>query len=325
MGENRIMIEVDSLSKFYGNTRAIDRVSFRVEEGEILGFLGPNGAGKTTTMRILTCFTPPSGGRARIHGHDVVSDSLEVRRLIGYLPETVPLYDEMTVKSYLDFIADAKGYKAAERKGQVERVVAEVGLGSVAERLIGNLSKGYRQRVGLGQALIGDPKVLILDEPTIGLDPRQISEVRALIKSMARQKTVILSTHILPEVSMICSKVVIISEGRIVASGSPEKLTTDLEESTEIFATVRGDSERIVTVLKSIVGVKYAKLNKEINAEEREYLVGVERGKDVRAEISSRLVEAGFQVLELRAGGMSLEEIFLRVVAGEKGVKTNAA
>jgi ABC-2 type transport system ATP-binding protein len=319
------VIEVDSLTKYYGNTRAIEDVSFTVGEGEILGFLGPNGAGKTTTMRILTCYTPPTRGTARIAGLDVSRNSLEVRRLIGYLPETVPLYHEMTVRGYLDFIAQAKGYALPGRKAHVDRVIGEVGIENVAHRLIGNLSKGYRQRVGLGQALVGEPQVLILDEPTIGLDPRQISEVRSLIKSMAGRKTVILSTHILPEVSMTCSKVAIISDGRIVASGTPEKLTTDLEPTVEVLVRVRGDAEKVLALLKAVVGVRRAALHRMIERNDAEYLMEEERGRDCRAELSRRLIQSGFELLELRTRGLSLEEMFLRVVAGEKEGTEHAA
>jgi ABC-2 type transport system ATP-binding protein len=319
------VIEVDALTKYYGTTRAIEDVSFTVNEGEILGFLGPNGAGKTTTLRILTCFTPPTRGTARIAGLDVLRRSLEVRRIIGYLPETVPLYNEMTVKSYLDFIAHAKGYAAPQRKTHVDRVIGEVGLEEVADRLIANLSKGYRQRVGLAQALIGEPRVLILDEPTIGLDPRQISEVRALIKSMAGRKTVILSTHILPEVSMTCSQVAIISEGKIVASGTPEKLTTDLATSTEILIRARGTVDGVLALLKAVTGVRRAELQRTVDQNDAEYLIEVDRAKDLRAELSRCLVQSGFELLELKTRGLSLEDIFLRVVAGDRGEITHAA
>ncbi len=311
------MITVDGLTKVYGNTVAIQDVSFSVDTGEILGFLGPNAAGKTTTMRILTCHTPPTRGTASVAGYNIHTHSLDVRRNIGYMPETVPLYNEMTVASYLDFIAHAKGYNRKERPAYVDRVVEETGLESVSTRLIGNLSKGYHQRVGLAQALIGNPKVLILDEPTIGLDPKQISEIRALIKSLAKKKTVILSTHILPEVSMICSKVVIINEGRIVAFGTPEKLVTELQQTTQTYATIEGPAEQVIARLRSIPGVQTAQLARKISPNQHDYLIESKMDTDIRAQISQTIVTAGWKLLELRTVGLSLEDIFMQVVAGE--------
>ena len=213
------MIEVENLSKSYGGTLAVNDISFQVEQGDILGFLGPNGAGKTTTMRILTGFFPPTSGTARVAGYDVVRHSFEVRRCIGYLPERMPLYGEMTVDAYLAFIHELKKYPRRSRKGHIDTAMEKCGLRHVRKRLIGNLSSGYRQRVGLAQAIIGEPKVLVLDEPTLGLDPAQVIEIRRMIREMAREKTIILSTHILPEVSMICNKVVIINRGQIARQG----------------------------------------------------------------------------------------------------------
>ena len=211
------MIEVDHITKYYGQTPAVQDVSFRVEKGEILGFLGPNGAGKTTTMRMLTCYLPPSEGTARVAGYDVFEDSMEVRKRIGYMPEHPPLYDDMMVRSYLTFVSKIKGVDAKQRKSRIDLAMEQCGISDMPDTIIGKLSKGYRQRVGLAQALVHDPEVLILDEPTIGLDPRQIIEVRELIKSLAGDHTVILSTHILPEASMTCERVVIINKGKIVA------------------------------------------------------------------------------------------------------------
>jgi ABC-2 type transport system ATP-binding protein len=311
------MITVDGLTKVYGNTVAIQDVSFSVDTGEILGFLGPNGAGKTTTMRILTCHTPPTRGTASVAGYNIHTHSLDVRRNIGYMPETVPLYTEMTVASYLDFMVHAKGYNRKERPSYVARAIEETGLESVSSRLIGNLSKGYRQRVGLAQALIGNPKVLVLDEPTIGLDPKQISEIRTLIKSLTKKRTVILSTHILPEVSMTCSKVVIINEGRIVAFGTPEKLVTELQQITQTYATIEGPAEKVITRLRSITDVETVQLARKISPNQHEYLIESKKETDIRAQISQTIVAAGWKLLELRTVGLSLEDIFMQVVAGE--------
>ena len=222
------MIEVEHLSKVFNGRKAVDDVSFYVGKGEVLGFLGPNGAGKTTTMRILTCYMPSTEGTARIAGFDVFEESLEVRKRIGYLPENPPIYSEMTVDSYLSFVAKIKGTPSGQRKAQISKVVEECSLGDVRRRIVGKLSKGYKQRVGLAQALLNNPEVLILDEPTIGLDPKQIHEVRALIKSLASTRTVILSTHILPEVSMTCNRVVIINKGKVVAMDTPEGLAAQM-------------------------------------------------------------------------------------------------
>src|ERR1044071_1366038 len=234
------MIQVDHLTKRYGPVTAIHDVSFSVEKGRIVGFLGPNGAGKSTTMRILSCFMPASGGTARVAGYDVFSQSMDVRRRIGYLPESVPLYTDMRVAPYLDFVAEIKGVPRGVRKGRVAEVMEKCLISDVQHRLIGRLSKGYRQRVGLAQAIINDPHVLILDEPTIGLDPQQITEIRALIKSLAGAHTVILSTHIVPDVSMVCEGVVIISRGSIVAQGPIDRLVEEFFPTARVHVQLAG-------------------------------------------------------------------------------------
>src|SRR5215831_13395393 len=246
------MIEVERLTKHYGPVTAIRDVSFSVAPGTIVGFLGPNGAGKSTTMRILSCFMPASSGTARVAGHDVFRESLEVRRRIGYLPESVPLYPEMRVAPYLDFVAEVKGVSRSDRRRRVADVMDRCLVADVQNRLIGTLSKGYRQRVGLAQALVSDPEVLVLDEPTIGLDPKQIIEIRSLIKSLAGQHTVILSTHILPEVSMVCSGVVIINRGRIVASGSLDRLMDELSPLTRLQVQVEGPGDLVASSLRAL-------------------------------------------------------------------------
>ena len=313
------MIRVENLTKEFGDVRAIDRLSFEVFEGEILGFLGPNGAGKTTTMRILTCFFPPTSGRATVAGFDVVRDPDEVRRLIGYMPEGVPLYREMKVLDALDFVAHAKGFGRAQRRTMVNSALEETGLGDVRHRIIGHLSKGYRQRVGLAQAILGDPKVLILDEPTVGLDPRQITEIRNLIHSMAGRRTVILSTHILPEVQITCSRVVIINRGRIAASGTPEKLTTEMQGETQSRARILGPVDNVMAALEDIPGVlSVQRIGTPEDDQPQEYVIVGGRDKESpQAAIAHQVVQNGWQLLELHQVGMSLEEIFLKVVAGE--------
>jgi len=304
------MIEVRGLTKYYGNVKAIEDVSFTVEKGEVVGFLGPNGAGKTTTMRILTAYLAPTAGTAKVAGYDVFHDSLEVRKRIGYLPETVPLYPEMTVRSYLEFMARIRGVEKV--KNRVQEVMEICNVDDVADWTIGKLSKGYRQRVGLAQALLHDPEVLILDEPTIGLDPKQIIEVRELIKRLGEDHTIILSTHILPEVSQTCERVLIINEGRLVAEDTPEHLTARLEGGERVLLQVVRPSPDAVQKLKAIPGV--------ISVEDRgsgRYEILCETGEDRRAQIARMAVESGWDLLELRLEAMSLEEIFLRLTTKE--------
>src|SRR5262247_2173974 len=249
------MIEVDHLTKNYGAVAAIRDVSFSVSPGQIVGFLGPNGAGKSTTMRILACFMPASSGMARVAGYDVFQQSMEVRRRIGYLPENVPLYTDMRVAPYLDFVAEVKGVGRADRRRRVADVMERCLIADVQNRLIGKLSKGYRQRVGLAQAIVSDPDVLILDEPTIGLDPKQITEIRSLIKSLAGQHTVILSTHILPEVSMVCSGVIIINKGAIVAQGPIDTLVEQFFPTARVHVQIAGPYAAVLEGLRRLPGV----------------------------------------------------------------------
>ncbi|MCL5269546.1 MAG: ABC transporter ATP-binding protein [bacterium] len=313
------MIEVDNLTKDFGLTRAVDRLSFTVGEGEILGFLGPNGAGKTTTMRILTCYTPATSGHARVGGFDIVKQSFQVRRILGYLPENAPLYPDMIVRAYLNFMAEVKGYPGRQRRAIVDEVIEECGLQAVVKRIVRNLSKGYRQRLGLAQALLGNPKVLVLDEPTVGLDPKQIAEIRELIRSMAGRRTVILSTHILPEVSMTCQKVIIINNGRIEAQGTPESLISTVGGANVIFATVQGPAGAIQELLRKVDGVTRVHEERAIAADIRAWRLEAAPGKDPRAAIGEAVVKAGHALLELRSSGLSLEDIFLRVISGQSG------
>ncbi|MGH7309051.1 MAG: ATP-binding cassette domain-containing protein [Candidatus Rokuibacteriota bacterium] len=313
------MIEVQSLTKHYGPVAAIREVSFAVASGEIVGFLGPNGAGKSTTMRILACFMPASSGTARVAGYDVFRESLEVRKRIGYLPESVPLYSDMRVAAYLDFVAEVKGVGRSERRRRVAEAMERCLIGDQQNRLIGRLSKGYRQRVGLAQAIISDPQVLILDEPTIGLDPKQITEIRALIKSFAGDHTVILSTHILPEVSMVCSGVIIINKGAIVAQGPIDTLVAQFFPTFRVEVEIAGPPVAVKDGMRRIPGVVDVREQGLVDGRVS-YVVESARGRDVRSEIFQLAAQQKWSLHELRRVGMTLEEVFIRVVAGEEAV-----
>ena len=306
------MIEVESLTKRYGRTTAVDGISFHVRKGEILGFLGPNGAGKTTTMRILACYLPPTEGRAKVAGYDVFEQPLEVKRRLGYLPETPPLYPDMDVESYLDFVAKLKGVAAKERKAKLGDAMEKTRTSDVRRTLIGRLSKGYRQRVGLAQAILTSPDVLILDEPTAGLDPKQIIETRELIKALAGSHTVVLSTHILPEVSMTCGRVVIINKGRVVAEDTPENLTRRLRGAGTIRLELKGDEAAALEAVRAVPGV--LAVHPRAPHEGVSVLdVEAEAGRDVRAELARAVVSMGHGLVGLQQLGMSLEEIFLHL------------
>jgi len=313
------MIEVERLTKTYGSTRAIDEVSFTVERGQVLGFLGPNGAGKTTTMRILAGYLPPSSGKARVAGIDVVESSLAARRKIGYLPEHVPLYPEMTVSGYLGFVGSIKRMPAAKKRERLPEVLGQCGLETVARTIIQRLSKGFRQRLGLAQALIHDPEVLILDEPTVGLDPHQIIEVRELVKGLAGTRTIILSTHILPEVEQICDRVVILSRGRVIAEDTPENLTARLKGSTTMRLVVRKAAESEVAAIRALPGVRAVRFTGE-----RMDAVGFEVEAEAEADLAEPLarlaLDRGLGLLELSPVGMSLETVFVELTTREAGM-----
>jgi ABC-2 type transport system ATP-binding protein len=311
------MIEVQGLTKHYGAFTAIRDVTFNVAPGQVVGFLGPNGAGKSTTMRILSCFMPASGGTARVAGYDVFSQSMDVRRRIGYLPENVPLYTDMRVAPYLDFVAEVKGVPRGTRKRRVAEVMDKCLIADVQNRLISRLSKGYRQRVGLAQAIVNDPHVLILDEPTIGLDPRQITEIRALIKSLAGAHTVILSTHILPEVSMVCNGVIIINKGSIVAQGPIDALVEEFFPGSRVQVELAAPPDSAREALRAIPGVLDVRdvLTGDGAAA---FAVEAARDRDVRGEIFQLASQRHWPLLEMRRVGMTLEEVFMRIVAGEE-------
>ena len=304
------MIDVEGLTKMYGPRMAVQDLSFHVEKGEIVGFLGPNGAGKTTTMRMLTGYMPPTDGHASIAGFDTFSQSLKARQHIGYMPETVPLYPEMAVADYLNFMAALR--HVPNRKAAVQHAMEVTHIEDRAHMNIGKLSKGYRQRVGLAQALLHDSDVLFLDEPTIGLDPRQIIEVRQLIKGLGGQHTILLSTHILPEVEQVCTRVLIIHRGKLVAEDTPKNLGTRLRGSERIGLRVSGDGATLKRALAAVPGV----LSVEVEADER-YLVSTAPGQDVRAQLAATVVKGGWGLLELAPVGMSLEEIFLQLTQEE--------
>lgn len=310
------MIRVFGLTKDYGSRRAINELTFNAEKGEILGFLGPNGAGKTTTMRILTGYLPPTLGKVTIGGHDVIEDSLAVRRIVGYLPETVPLYNEMTVYEYLKYMADLRGIKKSSQR--ITETLGQVQMEDRAQGYINKLSKGMRQRVGLAQALLHQPEVLILDEPTIGLDPKQVVKFRELIRQIGKDRTVLLSTHILPEVQQLCDRVLIINKGRIVTEDSPEQLQSRLTGSQRVAVKVRGEVDELLPILSGIPSViNITPVND--NGFEFETL----SGQDARPQVARAIIQAGFDLLELKPINLSLEEIFLQLTRDEVDVASD--
>lgn len=322
------MIEVEHLSKIYGSTPAITDVTFSVEPGEILGLLGPNGAGKTTTMRILAGYLPATNGNARIAGYDVHENSLAVRQRIGYLPETPPLYPDMTVEGFLHFVARIKGVSAGDRPNKVTAAIERCNLEDKRRVIIRKLSKGYRQRVGIAQAIVHDPPAIILDEPTVGLDPRQIIEVRNLIKSLAGTHTIILSTHILPEVSMTCSRVAIINRGKVVATNTPENLMTQLTGGSGYELEIEGEAALAKQVLQKVAGVSLiesiptAGMHSQMQANRAYLRVISQPGKEPGKDIATTLVRAGFGLHELKRVNATLEDVFLQLTTEEKNFDT---
>lgn len=311
------MIEAYNLTKYYGDFLAIEDVSFKVGKGQIVGFLGPNGSGKTTTMRILTGFMPPSSGTAKVADHDILEESLEARRKVGYLPETVPLYTDMTVRSYLDFQGALRGMTKKRLRTRLDDVIGVCRLGDYRDTIIGKLSKGYRQRVGIAQAILHEPDVLILDEPTIGIDPRQVVETRQLIKGLGKEHTLLLSTHILPEVSMVCEQVIVINDGRVVAVDKPENLSARLRGSEQLRMEVRGPSKDVLTKLRSVKGVREVKWAPGVG-DRNGYTIEAQPGLDLREEMARLVVNSGWGLQGLQTGGLSLEEIFLKLTTKEE-------
>ncbi|HET9406508.1 MAG TPA: ATP-binding cassette domain-containing protein [Candidatus Sulfotelmatobacter sp.] len=315
------MIKVQDLTKRYARTTAVDQISFEVDKGQIVGFLGPNGAGKTTTMRILTCFLPPSSGTATVAGFDVLEQPLDVKKHIGYLPETPPIYPEMETSEYLKFVGKLKGLSGAELDKRLDYVCGRCAIADVKTKLLGKLSKGYRQRVGLAQAIIHNPAVLILDEPTAGLDPKQINETRDLIKDLAGDHTIILSTHILPEVEQTCEQVIIINKGKLVATDSVRNLQARARGAESVLVEIAGRNGTLEIPivqhkLEHVSGVSRVSCKQQVDAR-AVFEVESEKGRSVRGDLARAVVESGWDLNELRAAAMSLEEVFLQLTGNE--------
>lgn len=310
------MIAVEHVTKYYGETVGVEDITFHVNEGEILGFLGPNGAGKTTTMRVITGYHPPTSGTAKVAGYDILSQTMDAKRNLGYLPENPPLYSDMTVKAYLYHVAAVKDVPKRSRRAQIDEIVSMLNLEPVYNRLIRNISKGYRQRVGLAQALVGRPPVLILDEPTVGLDPKQIHEVREIIKGLGGRHTIILSSHILPEVSMVCQRVAIINKGRLVAMDTPESLSSRLRRSRQLQARIEGDPNQIGAAIEAIDGVVAVHVVDE-NGELATYQIETSTEHDIRRDLFFRMAQLQAPILELRSVELSLEDVFLQLTTEE--------
>ncbi len=311
------MIRVENLTKYYGNLRGVEEISFQVAEGEVLGFLGPNGAGKSTTMRILTGYMPPNSGSAWVADVNVSDSPLEAQKNLGYLPENNPLYGDMTVRAYLNFVASMKGMSGAEKEAGIRRVTGSCGLEEVVDRLIGNLSKGYRQRVGLAQAMVNDPPVLILDEPTSGLDPAQIVEIRNLISELKGNRTLILSTHILPEVNMVCDRVVIIHQGQIAAEGALDSLAANMQADSTIRISAIGVAGALSDKMKTVPGVERVELLGASTGEETHFAVHAKGGDDIRSDLVAAVFAAEGKLTEICQVRLTLEDLFVRIVSGE--------
>ncbi|MGQ9603564.1 MAG: ABC transporter ATP-binding protein [bacterium] len=312
------MIEVTNLTKKFGRTVAVDNISFDVGKGEVLGFLGPNGAGKTTTMRMLTCYLIPDSGTAKLAGYDILENPVEVRERVGYLPENAPLYLDMDVVSYLEFVGEVRGIPDRTRAKRIVEMVEVCGLGDVVGRKVGELSKGYKQRVGLAQTLIHDPEILILDEPTTGLDPAQIIEIRGLIKQIGRERTVILSSHILPEVEATCSRVLIINEGRLAASGTPDELQSMVGGGENIYVSLKTSGGDVVEKLSRIPGVIGVSELEKVQDGYTRYLIKSRDNLDMGECVYRAAVENNWMVNEIRKEVLSLEDIFLKLITKEK-------
>lgn len=314
------MIEIEGLSKAFGDKLAVDNVSFRVEEGEIMGFLGPNGAGKSTTMNILTGYLSATSGTCRVNGVDILENPLEAKRNIGFLPELPPLYLDMTVKEYLHFIYDLKGCKFPKER-HLREICDVVKIGDVYDRLIGNLSKGYRQRVGIAQALVGNPRVLIFDEPTVGLDPKQIIDIRNLIRMLGKEHTIILSTHILPEVQAVCDRIVVINKGQIVANEKTEDLVTAVDGSRKMIAKIVGPQDEVEKALKGVAGIRSVDVLGKRDTDSVSYLIESEERVDARKPLFYTLASKGWPLVGLEGMELSLEDIFIRLVGDSRKVK----
>ena len=313
------MIKVENVTKRFGQHVAVDNLNFTVNEGEVVGFLGPNGAGKSTTMNIITGYISATEGTVTVNGYNILDNPEEVKKRIGYLPEFPPLYIDMTVKEFLNFVFEIKKANTKNKKQEMERIMELVRITDVQNRLIKNLSKGYKQRVGLAQALVGNPSVLILDEPTVGLDPKQIIEIRNLIKDLGRKHTIILSSHILPEVSAVCERVIIINKGKIVASDTPENLSRRLGESSKLTLRIAAEEKQAIKVLRDVAGIKYVEAQGVKEPDTVDVWVEAEKDIDVRKPIFNALSRAGYPILQMKSMDLTLEEIFLQVTTQENG------
>lgn len=315
------MIELEGVTKRFGEKVAVADLSLQVEKGEILGLLGPNGAGKTTTMRIITGYLPPTTGRVRVAGREVPADPVAAKKMIGYLPENPPLYGELTVEEQLNFVAEIKGIAREQRQAEIHVVMEETGSADVSRRLVGNLSRGYKQRVGLAQALLGNPQILILDEPTVGLDPRQIIEIRSLIRQLAGSRTVILSSHILPEVSQLCQRVAIINQGRLVAQDTPARLAQSLGRVQRLQAEIRGPVAAVREKISAVQGVQLVTAERQLDGDLSAYAIELDGTADhyqVREAIFRVLAAAGWPLMAMQVEQLSLEDIFLQLVVEEE-------
>ncbi len=318
------MISIQNIFKSFGPIQALQNVSFEIKRGEVVGFLGPNGAGKTTMMRLITGFFPPTEGVISIDGKDLFGSKPELRKKIGYLAEDNPLYRDMTSRDFLSYVAALKGIPRRARKAALQKVVAQCGIESVLDRIISKLSKGFQQRVGLAQALLGDPELLILDEPTNGLDPKQIIEIRSLIQTLGRERTILLSTHILPEVRMTCQRILILNQGRLVASGTPEDLEENLRRCEEFTVTIRGSWQGGDGFLRNISDVLDIRLERD-RGDERDYRIRSRKSSQARSQIARLVTESGFELLELKTAEWSLEDLFLKIVTDEENLVASRA
>ena len=316
------MIEVKNITKKYGNFLAVNDISFEIKDNEIVGFLGPNGAGKSTTMNMITGYIEPTSGKIIVNGKNITKEPNKVKKQIGYMPESIPLYNELTVREFVNYMADLKYVKRKDKKEKVDKILKDVGLEDVQKKIIKNLSRGYKQRVSLAGALIGDPKVLILDEPTVGLDPKQITEIRQLIKKLGKEHTVILSSHILSEVSQICEKVIIINKGKILAVDTPEHLEENFKEENSVYITVEDKKENITEIIKKIKNLKEIKLIKENANGTKQYIITVDGDKDPRKQLFEILPKNDINIMELKKTEVTLEEAFLKLInSKEKEIK----
>lgn len=310
------MIEVKNITKKYGSTTAVDNISFQIQEGEIVGLLGPNGAGKSTTMNMITGYIEPTEGQIIIEGYDISKKPKKAKEQIGYMPEGVPLYSELTVKEFVNYMAELKKVNRIVRKEKVSKIIEQTGLKNVENKLIRNLSRGYKQRVSMAGSLVGEPKVLILDEPTVGLDPKQITEIRQLIKELGKEHTVILSSHILSEISQICSKVIIINKGKIVAIDTPENLEKKVSNNNNIYVTVEDTENKIETIKEKISEIKEIKLIKENEDKTKQYVIKAENDKDLRKIIFKEFAKENITIFEMKQADTTLEDAFMKLIEG---------